>query len=58
LAEQVRLEYCQQVTKEQRFLSRIYKAMLDHWQEGIMPYNGPADVQIVPLVKSISNGIL
>lgn len=58
LAEQVRLEYCQQVTKEQRLLSRIYKTMLDHWQDGVMPYNGSADVQIVPLVKSISNGIL
>lgn len=58
LAEQVRIEYCQQVTKEQRFLSRIYKTMLEHWQEGVMPYQSSADVQIVPLVKSISNGIL
>jgi hypothetical protein len=58
LAEAVRLEYCEQVTKEQRFLSRIYKRILDHWQEGIMPYNGAEDVRINPLVKSVTNGTL
>lgn len=58
LAEAVRLEYCEQVTKEQRFLSRIYKRVLDHWQEGVMPYNGYDDVRINPLVKSVTNGTL
>lgn len=58
LAEAVRLEYCEQVTKEQRFLSRIYKNVLEHWAEGVMPYNGSADVQINPLVKSVTNGTL
>jgi hypothetical protein len=58
LAEAVRLEYCEQVTKEQRFLSRIYKNALEHWAEGVMPYNGSADVQINPLVKSVTNGTL
>lgn len=58
LAEAVRLEYCEQVTKEQRLLSRIYKRILDHWQEGVMPYNGAEDVRINPLVKSVTNGTL
>lgn len=58
LAEAVRLEYCEQVTKEQRFLSRIYKQVLEHWAEGVMPYNGVEDVRINPLVKSVSNGTL
>lgn len=58
LAEQVRYEYCQQVTKEQRFLSRIYKTILAHWKEGAIPYNGAGDVQITPLVKAITHGVL
>ena len=58
LAEAVRLEYCEQVTKEQRFLSRIYKSVLEHWAEGVMPYNGVDDVRINPLVKSVTNGTL
>ena len=58
LAEQVRFEYCQQVTKEQRFLSRIYKTIIEHWMDGGVPYSSADDVQIVPLVKAISNGIL
>lgn len=58
LAEAVRLEYCEQVTKEQRFLSRIYKSVLEHWAEGVMPYNGVDDVRINPLVKSVANGTL
>lgn len=50
IAESVKIEYCQQVAKSQRMLSRIYKTVFEHWSpdEGL-PYADFADVQIEPL---------
>lgn len=56
LATQVKLEYCEQVSKEQRMLARIYRTIAEHWQEGVLPYQGSQDVQIIPLVKAVTNG--
>ena len=58
LATQVKLEYCEQVSKEQRMLARIYRTIAEHWQEGVLPYQGSQDVQISPLVKAVTNGAI
>lgn len=51
----VKREYSEQVTKQQRMLSRAYKAIFEHWAAGEIPYEGSADVVVLPLVKTISN---
>lgn len=51
----VKREYCEQVTKQQRMLSRAYHAILTHWAPGDIPYIGADDAVIAPLVKTISN---
>lgn len=49
IAESVKIEYCQQVAKSQRMLSRVYKTIFEHWtsDEGL-PYTDFTDVQIEP----------
>lgn len=56
LANDVKLEYAEQVTRQQRMLTRAYKAVLEHWTPNTLPYNGVEDVKIEPLIKSIANG--
>ena len=56
LVGDVKLEYCEHVKKQQRILARAYKAILDHWAPGIVPYAGAEDVRIEPLIKSINDG--
>lgn len=58
LATEVKREYCEQVTKEQRFLSRVYNTIFSHWIEGVIPFNDATDVQITPLIKSVSNATI
>lgn len=53
LIKDVKLEYCQAVTKWQRVLSRAYVSIFDHWGEGL-PYTAPTDCDITPLVQSIT----
>lgn len=51
LISDVKLEYCQQVKRYQRMMSRAYKMIFDHWAEGL-PYRGIEDVNIEPLYKA------
>lgn len=55
LANDVKREYAEQVTKQQRMLTRAYKAIVERWEPGVLPYNGVADLAIEPLIKSINN---
>lgn len=55
LAADVKREYCEQVSKQQRMLSRAYRAIFSHWEQGAIPYTGVGDVTVEPLVKSISS---
>lgn len=52
IVSEVKIEYAQQVTKFQRLISRAYKAVLENWVSGELPYFGVADIQIEPLYKS------
>lgn len=54
LANDVKHEYCEQVSKQQRMLSRAYKVILDHWTaDDKLPYTKPDDIKIEPLVYSV-----
>lgn len=55
LANDVKREYCEQVAKQQRMLSRAYQAIFSHWEPNTIPYTGAGDAAIEPLVKSIAN---
>lgn len=55
LANDVKREYCEQVTKQQRMLQRAYRQVFEHWAPNTVPYNSVADVAIEPLFKSVSN---
>ena len=55
LANDVKREYCEQVAKQQRMLSRAYRAIFSHWKPSTIPYTGAGDAAIEPLVKSIAN---
>lgn len=55
LANDVKREYCEQVAKQQRMLSRAYRAIFSHWEPNTIPYTGAGDAAIEPLVKSIAN---
>ncbi len=55
LANDVKREYCEQVAKQQRMLSRAYRAIFSHWEPNTIPYTGAGDATIEPLVKSIAN---
>lgn len=58
LANDVKREYCEQVTKQQRMLTRAYRAVVEHWTPGVLPYQGVEDIKIEPLIKAIDNGIV
>lgn len=56
LANDIKREYCEQVTKQQRMLSRAYRDILSHWTpDDALPYHSPEDIKVEPLIKSISN---
>lgn len=55
LANDVKREYAEQVTKQQRMITRAYRSILERWAPNILPYNGVQDITIEPLIKSISN---
>ena len=56
LANDVKREYCEQVAKQQRMLSRAYRDILSHWTpDDALPYHSPEDIKVEPLIKSISN---
>ena len=55
LANDVKREYCEQVAKQQRMLSRAYRAIFSHWEPNTIPYTGAGDAAVEPLVKSIAN---
>lgn len=55
LAKDVKREYCEQVSKQQRMLSRAYRAIFSHWEPNAMPYAGAGDVAVEPLIKSVSS---
>lgn len=55
IAGEVNLWYCEQVTKQQRMISRIFASIFEHWAAGQMPYNGKDDVAIEPLYKATGN---
>ena len=55
LANDVKREYCEQVAKQQRMLSRAYRAIFGHWEPGTIPYAGTKDITIEPLTKSITS---
>lgn len=57
LANDVKREYAEQVTRQQRMITRAYKAILEHWIPNVLPYNGVEDIHIEPLIKSIDNGV-
>lgn len=55
LANDVKKEYCEQVTKYQRMLTRAYNLIFSHWEpDDLLPFNGPDDIKIEPLVKSVT----
>lgn len=55
LVNDVKKEYCEQVTKYQRLLSRSYNLIFSHWEpDDAVPFTGPADVAVEPLVKSVT----
>lgn len=56
LANDVKREYAEQVTKQQRMITRAYRAVVEHWAEGVLPYQGVQDIMIEPLIKAIDNG--
>ena len=56
LANDVKVEYAEQVTKQQRMITRAYRSVLEHWTPNTIPYKGVEDIKIEPLIKSISNG--
>lgn len=58
LANDVKMEYAEQVTKQQRMITRAYRAVLEHWTPNTIPYNSVEDIKIEPLIKSISNGTI
>lgn len=55
IASEVKYEYCEQVTKQQRMISRIFATLFEHWMPGVLPYNGKDDVKIEPLYKATDN---
>lgn len=55
LASDVKREYCEQVSKQQRMLTRAYKAVFDNWRPGGLPYIDIKDVAIEPLVSSVND---
>lgn len=55
ITKHVKREYCEQVAKQQRMLSRAYRAIFSHWEPNTIPYTGAGDAAIEPLVKSIAN---
>lgn len=58
LANDVKVEYAEQVTKQQRMITRAYRSVLEHWTPNTIPYKGVEDIKIEPLIKSISNGTI
>ena len=55
LANDVKREYCEQVTKYQRMLSRVYNTIFSHWEpDDAVPFTGPGDVAVEPLVSSVN----
>jgi hypothetical protein len=56
LANDVKREYAEQVTKQQRMITRAYRSVVEHWAVGVLPYQGVQDIMIEPLIKSISDG--
>lgn len=55
LANDVKKEYCEQVTKYQRMLTRAYNLIFSHWEpDDLLPFSGPDDIKIEPLVKSVT----
>lgn len=56
IAGEVKLEYCEQVAKSQRMLSRVLYTIFEHWTTAApLPYRSREDVVIEPLYKSTSN---
>lgn len=56
IATEVKLEYCEQVRKNQRMLSRIFYTAFEHWTTAYpLPYKARADVEIEPLYTAIDN---
>lgn len=53
LVADVKLEYCQVVSKMQRTLSRAYVSIFEHWAEGL-PYADASDCDIIPIVESVT----
>ena len=53
LANDVKREYCEQVAKQQRMLSRAYRAIFSHWEPNTIPYTGAGDAAIEPLVENL-----
>lgn len=58
LANDVKMEYAEQVTKQQRMITRAYRAVLEHWTPNTIPYKGVEDIKIEPLIKSVTNGTI
>ena len=56
LANDVKREYAEQVTKQQRMITRAYRSVVEHWAVGVLPYQGVQDIMIEPLIKAIDNG--
>lgn len=55
LANDVKREYCEQVSKYQRMLQRAYNLVFSHWEpDDALPFNGPDDVKIEPLIAALS----
>jgi hypothetical protein len=56
IAKDVKLEYCEQMTKQQRMLSRAYQIIFERWDPTAgLPYTSPKDVVIEPLIKAVKN---
>ncbi len=55
IASEVKFEYCEQVTKQQRMISRIFATIFEHWAAGVLPYNSKEDARIEPLYKATDN---
>lgn len=55
IAGEVKAEYCEQVTKQQRMLSRIYATLFSHWREDMLPAWSKDDLRVEPLMASVQN---
>ena len=55
LANDVKKEYCEQVTKYQRMLTRAYNLVFSRWEpDDNAPFTGVADVAVEPLISSVT----